>query len=257
MEITQLPEECISHIISFTTPRDTCRSSLVSPLFRSASDSDVVWKKFLPSDYRDVVVYQSSTTLNSMTKKALYFHLCDNPIIIGDGKMGTRVEIGIEVGSGSGFGFGMGSRTKTESWSEIPILVLVVEPYPTLQLDHGRKLFCFWARGLSISWGDTPEYWQWTSIPDSSLQHVGAVLRINQFSFVSISKEERIGEGLSMVQDSGRNIDGPKPRDRGDGRKEIELGEFYDEDGEDGSVFCGHIKSGLIVVGVELRPRVG
>ncbi|GMN62509.1 hypothetical protein TIFTF001_031591 [Ficus carica] len=41
-----------------------------------------------------------------------------------------------------------------------------------------------------------------------------------------------------------------------------EMGEFFSEDGEDGSVLCslkevnGHVKSGLIVEGIELRPGV-
>lgn len=90
MEITQLPEECICHIISLTSPRDACRSSLVSPLFRSVADSDAVWEKFLPPDYKTVIsqsVVFPETTWSSMTKKSLYFHLCDNPIIIGNGNM--------------------------------------------------------------------------------------------------------------------------------------------------------------------------
>lgn len=95
MEIGQLPEECISHIISFTSARDACRSSLVSPLFRSAADSDVVWEKFLPSDYKDFIsqsVLIPETTLNAMRKKRLYFHLCNNPITIGNGNMVIKYE---------------------------------------------------------------------------------------------------------------------------------------------------------------------
>ena len=90
MGMGQLPEECISHIISFTSPRDACRSSLVSPLFRSASDSDVVWEKFLPSDYKDLISQSATipeTTINSLPKKTLFFYLCNNPIIIGNGNM--------------------------------------------------------------------------------------------------------------------------------------------------------------------------
>ncbi|PON63761.1 F-box domain containing protein [Parasponia andersonii] len=41
--------------MSLTSPRDACRSSVVSPLFRSVADSVAVWEKFLPPDYRKVI----------------------------------------------------------------------------------------------------------------------------------------------------------------------------------------------------------
>lgn len=72
-------------------------------------------------------------------------------------------------------------------------------------------------------------------------------------------------EGIGVVLESRRNID-LLPRDRGDGWKEIEMGEFFNEHGEDGPVLCSvkeivldkyRTKSGLIVEGIELRPRVG
>ena len=72
------------------------------------------------------------------------------------------------------------------------------------------------------------------------------------------------GEGLSVVLDSRGNIDDVMPQDREDGWKEVEMGEFFNEDGEDGSVLCSlkevdnyQTKSGLIVGGIELRPRLG
>lgn len=53
--VDQLPVECISHIISLTTPRDACISSTVCPIFKSAADLDSVWEKFLPSDYNQII----------------------------------------------------------------------------------------------------------------------------------------------------------------------------------------------------------
>lgn len=71
------------------------------------------------------------------------------------------------------------------------------------------------------------------------------------------------GEGLSVLLDSRRNM-ALIPQDRGDGWKEVEMGEFFNENGEDGSVLCSlkevdnyHTKSGLIVEGIEIRPKVG
>ncbi|KAH7521807.1 hypothetical protein FEM48_Zijuj07G0071400 [Ziziphus jujuba var. spinosa] len=87
VEITQLPEECISHIISFTSPRDACRLSLVCPLFRSAIDSDVVWRKFLPHDYHQILSNSAfASSMDPLSKKQLFLHLSDNSIIIDSDK---------------------------------------------------------------------------------------------------------------------------------------------------------------------------
>ncbi|KAH9649999.1 hypothetical protein KPL70_026190 [Citrus sinensis] len=85
----QLPAECISRIISLTTPRDACISSTVCPIFKSAADSDSVWEKFLPSDYEQIIsnLVSDSSLITSLSKKDLYFHLCHNPIIINNGAM--------------------------------------------------------------------------------------------------------------------------------------------------------------------------
>ena len=69
-------------------------------------------------------------------------------------------------------------------------------------------------------------------------------------------------ENVRMVYfDPSRNVP-PLPRARGDGWMEVEMGEFFNEQGEDGSVLCGlkevdnyNRKSGLIVEGIELRPK--
>ena len=79
-----LPEGCIANLLSLTTPRDACRSSLVSSSFRSASESDVVWERFLPieTEYMEAIV-----SLSFSSKKQLFLHLCDHPLLIDDGKL--------------------------------------------------------------------------------------------------------------------------------------------------------------------------
>ncbi|OVA13423.1 F-box domain [Macleaya cordata] len=88
--INLLPESCLAHVLSLTTPRDVCRSSLTSPIFRSAAESNVVWDRFLPSDYQEIVSRLSSPVAFS-SKKELYFHLC-NPVHIDGGKMTFSLE---------------------------------------------------------------------------------------------------------------------------------------------------------------------
>ncbi|TXG65158.1 hypothetical protein EZV62_006433 [Acer yangbiense] len=76
----ELPEECVSAILSLTSPLDACRSSLVFSTFRSAMESDMVWDRFLPSDYSDMVS-RSLTPFNFSSKKQLFQCLC-NPLLI-------------------------------------------------------------------------------------------------------------------------------------------------------------------------------
>ncbi|KAJ0092275.1 hypothetical protein Patl1_25933 [Pistacia atlantica] len=46
-----LPEECVSQIISLTSPRDACEVSEVSPLFKSAADA----RSYCPLDYQEIL----------------------------------------------------------------------------------------------------------------------------------------------------------------------------------------------------------
>ncbi|XP_023526929.1 putative F-box protein PP2-B8 [Cucurbita pepo subsp. pepo] len=96
MDINQLPVECISSILAFSSPKDACRSATVSPAFRSAADSEALWTTFLPSDYRQIISQASSPSttsfLNSLSKKALYFHLCDRQLLIGSGRRSMTLQ---------------------------------------------------------------------------------------------------------------------------------------------------------------------
>lgn len=85
-----LPEGCISNIISLTSPQDACSASVISVGFKSASESDTVWEKFLPSDYEEIIS-NSVSPLNYATKKDLYCHLCHSPILINNGKLSFRL----------------------------------------------------------------------------------------------------------------------------------------------------------------------
>jgi len=88
MDITKvLPEECISMIVSFTSPEDACRLSLVSPFFKEIADSDAVWENFLPSDYKDIIDQSSTPSLNLFSKKQIYSHLSVHHVLLVNGNM--------------------------------------------------------------------------------------------------------------------------------------------------------------------------
>lgn len=95
MSLNVLPEGCIANVLAFTGPRDACRLSIVSSLFKSAGESDAVWERFLPRDYQSIIFTSDSYVLLSSlsSKKELYLRLCEKPIIIDDGKKVTLMSI--------------------------------------------------------------------------------------------------------------------------------------------------------------------
>ncbi|EOA24543.1 hypothetical protein CARUB_v10017801mg [Capsella rubella] len=253
-----LPEDCISNIISFTSPRDACVAASVSKTFESAANSDNVWDKFLPWDYSSLI--PPSPVLAS--KKELYLALCHNPVLIEDGKKSF--------------------------W---------------LEKASGKRCIMLSSKELWITWGSSPQYWQWISIPEARFEKVAELLDVCWFEvrgktrtrelspgtrysayIVFKTKDQcpglghlpvEVGLGLVGQETSKRFIyfvgprarrggretgDVMKPEEREDGWMEAELGEFFNEascDEVEQSVIetkSPYWKRGLIIQGIELRP---
>ncbi|CAN6279643.1 unnamed protein product [Urochloa humidicola] len=277
-EIARLPEDLLSASIARTTPRDACRAAAVSPAFRAAADSDAVWACFVPRDLPPLADGQLSSAPPS--KKAMFMRLCDSPVLLADGL--------------------------TSMW---------------LDRETGTKCYMLSARALCIIWGDTPQYWRWIPITDSSFSEA-AQLRLvwwleirgnidskmlsqnSTYAAYIVFKVDRGAHGLGSpfpetsvslggskstrrvcLDDLDRSCDewtrdeslwGPRPiargrieippnvllpRERADGWLELEMGEFQNDEGEDGEVSIrleetsATVKSGLIVQGIEIRPK--
>lgn len=86
VDFSTLPEGCISHVLSLTSPLDACRAAMVSPVFRSAEASDTVWERFLPSDIAGILA-RAVDRVQYSSKRDLFFRLCGDPILIDDRKM--------------------------------------------------------------------------------------------------------------------------------------------------------------------------
>lgn len=87
---SSLPEGVVAKIMSLTTPPDACRLSAVSRTFVAAAQSDIVWGRFLPTDWKLLISQRKSSNLNfdpiSSPKKEIFFSLCDDcPLLIDDG----------------------------------------------------------------------------------------------------------------------------------------------------------------------------
>lgn len=83
--IESLPHDCVSEILSHTSPLVACIVSLVSPSLCSCANSDTVWRSFLPSDYEDIVSRAVNPfTLSFSSYKQLFHALC-HPLLIDQG----------------------------------------------------------------------------------------------------------------------------------------------------------------------------
>ncbi|GAB4834134.1 hypothetical protein Ancab_032397 [Ancistrocladus abbreviatus] len=279
--LPELPGGCLSHILSFTSPRDVFRSSLVSKDFLAAAESDMVWERFFPSDYEEIIS-QSQTAPSAphppvfASKKDLFVHLCRSPVILGSGTKS----------------FGL------DKWS-------------------GKKCYMLAAIELAICWGDTPRYWKWTSFPESRFSEVAELLQVwwldirgrlqtkllspnttygayfvfklNTHSYGLGVESEPIkvwvkeGDGLDPEVNTVKKIylkapelrpssasrqfhgEGELPYERADGWMEIEIGQYFNHGDGDANgnrmiemslrqIEVRDCKSGLIVQGIELRP---
>ncbi|KAI9195013.1 hypothetical protein LWI28_010855 [Acer negundo] len=267
--ILSLPEGCIANVISFTTPRDACRLAYVSTTFKSAADSDVVWDRFLPSDYLSAISDSASSPTSSLlSKKDLYLHACHNPLLINEGRLSF--------------------------W---------------LDKLSGKRCYMISPKELRIIWVDTPQYWKWISLPEARFPavallravcwfEIGGKINISLMSPVTtyvaylVFKSTRYFDGfvnnrveatVGLVGSNGQKRtvylhpnqqgivpgDGDNhglfPKTRGDGWLESELGEFFyggtDEEGELSMTILeirrGNWKRGLVVQGIEIRPKNG
>lgn len=92
-----LPEGCIANALSLTCPKDACRLAAVASIFNSAADSDFVWERFLPSDYRNVISRSvegaDSLLAKFRSKKELYFYLSENHILIDGGTKVIQISV--------------------------------------------------------------------------------------------------------------------------------------------------------------------
>lgn len=83
--IFDLPENCVSHVLSLMTPGEVCRSSAVSTSFQSAANSDYVWDRILPPDL-PAVLSRAVSPISFSSKKELFFRLFSSPLVIDSGK---------------------------------------------------------------------------------------------------------------------------------------------------------------------------
>ncbi|KAI3704255.1 hypothetical protein L1987_74471 [Smallanthus sonchifolius] len=219
--ISVLSEGCVSDILSNTSPRDACRAASISKGFNLAADSDAVWDRFLPPDHREVIARAVSPVVFD-SKKQLYHRLSESYILLDHGYLGFKLDI-----------------------------------------ESGGKCYMLGARDLSIAWGNDTCYWEWGHATGSRFAEVGILRNVwwldihGQIASVMLSRKTtyvaylvyritRDSWGLSEpgktivsfggVRNETSNVCLQQPQPRNDGWMEIELGEFYCDDGDEGEV---------------------
>ncbi|KAG5531268.1 hypothetical protein RHGRI_026023 [Rhododendron griersonianum] len=260
-----LPEGCISLILSMTSPRDACRSSAISSGFDAAANSDSVWEKFLPSDYRQIISRSVSPVVFS-TKKQLYFSLCDSPLLLDGGKLSFALdrESGKKCYTLPAWEVDIAWKDDSRYWKWIS---LPESRFP----EVAQLLFVCW---LDI-WGRIN-----TAMLSTNTTYAAYLIFkfADHYGFESLPVKssvrfvKELEEGyqydmsctvylmLGTVRSRPREQNGRLPQMRRDGWMEIELGEFYNDGGDEGEVEMRLRevrggKGGLIVEGIEVRPK--
>ncbi|KAI4310906.1 hypothetical protein MLD38_035850 [Melastoma candidum] len=287
-----LPDALVESVVSLTTPLDACRLASVSSAFRSAADSDAVWSRFLPGDYPSIVrraVDPSFVSRGSV--KELYLSLCNGHVLIDDGALSFwldgRTGAKCYMISARALSIVWADTPRYWKWISVPdsrfqevaelISVCWLEIRGKIDLGmlspgtnyaaylvfkSGGLSFGFENQEVEVAFGvEGGEYKERTVYLDPDRwrrQRQQQVVPRRGFMGRWLRRVER-QEGSKPGEDD----DGKRPKERKDGWMEVELGEvFIGGGGCEGEVEmrvmevkCGDWKGGIIVQGIEIRPK--
>ncbi|XP_019181491.1 PREDICTED: F-box protein At2g02240-like [Ipomoea nil] len=263
-----LPEGLISDIISLTSAVDAARLSVISRVFKAAAESDSVWGRFLPQDLSDILLRSRSPVVFSNMKE-LYFTLCNSPILLDDG---SKLSFSLDKSSGKKC-FMIAARELDITWGNKQYY-WELKPHPDSRFSEVANL-------RSVCWLDIRGVITTNMLSATTDYAAYLVFRLSDMAcglesakslvrFVSQECDEEAenrADGVSLFGGQSNRRGGSQTsnelrRERSDGWMEVELGSFYNDQGDDGDVEARLIeiwdlnwKSGLIVEGIEFRPK--
>uniref|UniRef100_A0A0D9VMI7 F-box domain-containing protein n=1 Tax=Leersia perrieri TaxID=77586 RepID=A0A0D9VMI7_9ORYZ len=291
-EIARLPEELLSAAIARSSPRDACRAAAVSPAFRAAADSDAVWAAFIPRGLPPLADGELPPA-PPHSKKELYLRLSDGPRLLPDKLMSIWLDR--ETG---GKCYMISARALVIVWGDTPQYWRWI-PLTDSRFAEGAELIdvCWLEiRGKihtkMLSPNSTYTAYMVFKIADEfygldspfqeasvSLGGRGSTKNVCVQSYDSDDEDgnDPVPEnywpmtmGPLLRRRARRRNRRPVPHDeavtlpqkRADGWMELEMGEFFNEEGEDGDAHFslteikrGNWKRGLIVQGIEIRLK--
>ncbi|KAL5701081.1 hypothetical protein ACHQM5_026459 [Ranunculus cassubicifolius] len=276
-DLSSLPEDCISHILSFTSPKDVCRSCVISHAFHAPAASNIVWKTFLSSDYEELL-QKSTSPLSFSSMKELYFKLVI-PFLVADGKMSFCLERssgkkcymlgakGLEITWGSNglywawkhvahSRFEEAAELRTTYWLEIhgKIDTVLLSPQTTYA---AYLVFRIEDRAYGLD-----------TLPSETSVEVGnrrckstCYLRRCPDNVTRPLERHLYFDRKDTLKSRPVRVEEQETCDRNDGWLELELGEFFNHGGGGEvkmslmEVKGSHLKGGLVIEGIELRPK--
>ncbi|XP_060219288.1 F-box protein PP2-B15-like [Lycium barbarum] len=255
----RLPEDCISSILSLTSPKDTLSFSLVSSFLRSVASFDFIWQTFLPSDYNQIID-KSVIPLNYSSKKELFVHLCNSILLDGGNK-----SFALDKSSGK--------KSYIISAEELSILY-GEEPDHWTWKSVPESRFSKVAELKVICKLEVKAKLRTSILSPNTKYGIYFIMKLSDRAFglnsvpVEISLEIGNRKEVHTAYLDHRNGEKEKQRDqrlpykRKDGWMEIELGELFNSGDEDEEVRVSlrevkgcHVKGGLVIEGTEVRPK--
>ncbi|URE25155.1 F-box protein [Musa troglodytarum] len=261
-EFAKLPQECVLHVLSFTTPRDSCRSAVVSKAFLSGASSDALWERFIPSDYAEILSRAVHPVEFSSSKKELYFGLC-KPILIDGGKLSFHLER-----STGGKCYMVPSRNMWMEWGNVW--------RHWRRISHSDSRFGEVVELVSVCWLDIAGSINSGLLSKKTWYTAYIVFKLASGAYGLNAPPQKVSVSLgtyssdrfiTLQQDDDdeeeEEDEKGKRKLRDDGWMEIELGDFYNDEGDKGEASIRlsqcealHFKHGLLIEGLEFRPKI-
>ncbi|EPS58423.1 hypothetical protein M569_16391 [Genlisea aurea] len=272
--IQKLQERCLAEVLSFTSPKDVCRLSAVHSSFRNASSSDIIWERLLPWDYREIISravddeflerFESKRKLDrsfsldkASGKKCFMLSARDLFIVWGNTPeywqwIPSSTSRFAEVAE-------LLSVCWLELWVDFDLNLLskhtTYGAYLVFNINCGAYGFDHHPIEVCV---ENSEYKCKRSIWLNPNERRRQRPRRRNFFRAPVVVAEGDDEGSSGNDKKG----GENVRERGDGWMEVELGEVYVDDDDDGNlemslteVKGGNWKGGLLIQGIEFRPK--
>ncbi|KAK7397150.1 hypothetical protein VNO78_18317 [Psophocarpus tetragonolobus] len=279
--IESLPDDCVCEILSHASPLEACRFSVVCPRLGSCANSDNLWRRFLPSDYEEIVSRAVNPfALNFSSYKQLFHALC-HPLLIDQGNKSFKLEKcwgkKSYILSARELSIARSSDPLTWSWKPIPesrfaeavelkrVCWLEIEgkirtasvtkntvygAYLIMNVSDRAYGLDYAASEVSVTVGKKVERGMaYLGHKDEKKRKMERLFYGNRTEMLrrnTAFEEEGIGVGV--------------PRNREDGWMEIEVGEFMSGEGdEEVNISVREVgyqfKGGLILQGIEIRPK--
>ncbi|KAL2325559.1 hypothetical protein Fmac_024617 [Flemingia macrophylla] len=261
----RLSEDCVSKILSYTSPLDACRFSMVSSSLRSAADSDLLWLSFFPSDHTHILSRAlNPLTLVNSSYKHLFRSLC-HPLLLDSGNISFK----LDKSSGKK-SYTLSARQLSITWSHDP-LYWSWRPVPESRFKEVAEL-------RTVSWLEIGGKIETKILSAKTVYGAYLIMKISPREYgldgvaceVSVEVGKKVKSGRVFLcrkdekkkkkhdddDDEGIGV----PMEREDGWMEIEMGEFWSGEGEEEVMMSlmevGYkLKGGLIIQGIEVRPK--